>query len=84
LWAPTWRPHCTVSHELLNSKHKGSSLAGIARSAAFGQMGSRVGDVLGGSSVAVAIVRSDAAEITKALAGDLLAFRAGGYLFESG
>ena len=26
--------------------------------------------------VAVAIVRSDAAEITKALAGDLLAFRA--------
>ena len=32
---PTWPS--TASHELLNSKHKSSSLAGIARTAAFGQ-----------------------------------------------
>ena len=36
LAAPTWRPPSTVSHELLNSKHKSSSLAGIARTAASG------------------------------------------------
>lgn len=36
LAALTWRPPSTVSHELLNGKHK-SSLAGIARTSASGQ-----------------------------------------------
>lgn len=40
--APTTAPS-TDSHELLNSKHKGSSLAGTARSAAFGQSGRHAG-----------------------------------------
>ena len=34
---PAGRPPPLVSHELLNSKHKSSSLADIARTAAFGQ-----------------------------------------------
>ena len=37
LWRRRPRPPSTVSHELLNSKHKSSSLAGIARTAAFGR-----------------------------------------------
>ena len=37
LAAPTWRSPSTVSHELLRSKHKSSSLAGTARTAASGQ-----------------------------------------------
>ena len=37
LWWRRPRPPCTVSHVLLNSTHKSSSLAGIARTAAFGQ-----------------------------------------------
>ena len=36
-WRRRPRPPSTVSHELLNNKHKSSSLAGIARTAAFGQ-----------------------------------------------
>ena len=40
LWRRRPRPPSTVSHELLNSKHKRSSLAGTARSAAFGDKGS--------------------------------------------
>jgi hypothetical protein len=36
LAASTWRSPSAVSHELLNSKHKSSSLAGIARTAASG------------------------------------------------
>ena len=37
LWRRRPRPPSTVSHELLNNKHKSSSLADIARTAAFGQ-----------------------------------------------
>jgi hypothetical protein len=36
-------PACTVSHEMLSSKRKSSSLAGTARTAAFGQFGSPPG-----------------------------------------
>jgi hypothetical protein len=36
-------PACTVSHEMLSSKRKSSSLAGTARTAAFGQFGSPLG-----------------------------------------
>jgi hypothetical protein len=37
LWRRRPRPPSTVSHEVLNSTHKSSSLAGIARTAASGQ-----------------------------------------------